>query len=273
MTTGGDLAVSSGGAIAQDPNRTWEDNFNETPFLPGGKSGNQWEDWGQVMTQAIAPPMSCLEDVLLRTPIDDPLDQAEVAILWKLMTEEITCPAGHYNLELRFLRQEIRILSEVLTETAGVADDTPFDLDPTDWKDYGALFYSLPLTREECSSRMARIHERMKDLHALIEDAKRKGVFYDICGLIDWFATPPERRTTSTPAHTLAFFGRQLFGVLGIAAQNTAWAHIEAVTSRQIAKRFGGDEYENEKTRFQNMIPGMNNGPPRQFNVASNAPR
>ena len=253
--------------------KTWDDTYQETVFDPSGqRSGNQWEDWGKVMYQAIAPPLGCLEDALRRTPLHDPMDQLEVDVLWPLMIEEITCPAAQYNLELRFLHQEVRIVTEVLASTADLEDDQMFNLDPADWSEFGSAFFGLPMTRRECSERMAIIRHRMKQLRDRIDYAKSKGVFYDVCKLIDWFATPPERRSTDSPSHTLAFFGQRLFGVLGIAAQNTQWAHIEAVTSRQIAPRFGGDFYENEKTRFRNALPGGGGGNP-QVNVASNAPR
>ena len=270
MTMLEDGAISTPTSMGAE-NRTWDDNYNETSFSPDGKSGNQWEDWGKVMYQAIAPPLGCLEDVLRRTPIEDPLDQAEIDLLWALMNEEITCPAGHYNLELRFLHEELQILSRVLITTDGIEDDQPFNLDPSDWKDYGSLFYRLPLTRLECHDRMTAIRNRMRDLHGLIDVARTRGVFYDVCGLIDWFATPPDRRSTSSPSHALAFFGRKAFALLGLAAQNTQWAHIEAVTSRQIAPRFGGNYYENEKTRFRSMNPEISGASPT--GVASNAPR
>ena len=75
-------------------------------------------------------------------------------------------------------------------------------------------------------------------------------------------------------------FGRLVFGILGMAAQNTQWAHIEAVTSRQIAPKFGGDPYQNQKTQFHNNMPGMGGGNGGGggpggggYGVASNAPR
>ena len=272
MSSENALVPSPDGAIPEGP-RNWNDGYSETTFSPdGAKSGNQWEDWGKVMYQAIAPPLNCLEDVLRRTPIEDPLDQAEVNVLWPLMIEEITCPASQYNLELRLLQNEIRIITEVLSATAKLEEDEMFNLDPSEWSEFGTAFYGLPLTRRECSERLEYIKGRIRELHNSIEYAKSKGVYYDVTTLIDWFATPPDRRSTDSPSHALAFFGRLLFGQLGIAAQNTQWAHIEAVTSRQIAPRFGGDPYENEKTRFRNVIPGMGanagNG-----QIASNAPR
>ena len=272
MTT--EAVPDSAGAIpAAGGVRTWDDTYQETPFDPSGqKSGNQWEDWGKVMYQAIAPPLGCIEEVLHRTPLHDPLDQAEVNVLWPLMIEEITCPASQYNLELRFLHREIRIVTEVLRATTGVfEDDEMLALDPEDWSDYGSLLYSVPLTREDCAERLDKIQGRIRVLHQLIDHAKAEGAFYDVCGLIDWFATPPEYRSTNSPSHVLAHFGKLLFGVLGVAAQNTQWAHIEAVTSRQIAPRFGGDYRENEITRHRNNVPGRPD--PNPLGVASNAPR
>ena len=258
-----------GGIPSPGGAKTWDDNYSESTFDPGGsKQGNQWEDWGKVMDKAVAPPMGCLEDVLRRTPLSDPLDQAEVNVLWPLMIEEISCPAGHYALELRFLQSEVRIITEVIQNTTEIGDDEVFNLDPSEWAEFGPAFYNLPQTRRECSERTEKVQGRIRDLHGLIDAAKRKGVFYDVCGLIDWFATPPGMRNTDSPSHTLAHFGRLLFGILGIAANNTQWAHIEAVTSRQIAPRFGGDYMENQKTKHQNPVPSMGAGAP-----ASNAPR
>ena len=272
MTTVDNTPDASGAIIPQSADATtWDDTYQERPFGPGGGSGNQWEDWGGVMRLAISPPMQGLEDVLLRTPVDDPLDKAEVSALWPLMLEQISCPAGHYNLELRFLHAEMRVITEVLTATSEkVKENELLVLDPKDWAEFGAVFYQVPPTREECHTRLDDIRQQVRTLHELIARAKAGGVHYDVCDLIDWFATPPERRTSNSPSHTLPFFGKILFGVLGLAAQNTAWAHVEAVTSRQIAPRFGGKYDENEKTRHLNTLPGVGDGSP---GVASNAPR
>ena len=69
----------------------WRDGFQERDFNQAG-SGTQWEDWSQVMRAALDPPLGCLEEVLRRTPIDDPLDQAEASGLYRLMVEQISAP-------------------------------------------------------------------------------------------------------------------------------------------------------------------------------------
>ena len=248
---------STGAIVPSSTGGSWSDNYTERPFGGDGRSGNQWEDWGAVMTQAIAPPLGCIEDVLRRTPIDDDLDKVEVAALWPLMIDQITCPAGRYNLELRLLRNEIQTITEVLSSpgTKNLDEDDPLDLNPADWAGYGNSFYRLPVTIKECEERLDTIRNKMRDLEGQIDIAKAGGVYYDVCDLLDWFATPPDRRSTSSPSHVLPFFGQILFGILGLGAQNTQWAHIEAVTSRQIAPRFGGDYTENEKTRFRERHP------------------
>ena len=234
---------------APAPEQTnWEDNFSERPFSQDGR-GNQWQDWGQVMHLAIDPPVGCLEDVLRRTPISNPLDQAEVSVLWRLMIDQITCPASRYGLELRLLQDEITAITEVVASANVSSDDDFLQLKPSEWKEFSLVINKIPLTRAKCIERMNGIRIRMEDIHSLIDVASRGGVYYDVCGLIDWFATPMEKRATSSPSHVLPYFGQVLFGILGLSGQNTAWAHIEAVTSRQMAPKFGGTYDENEKTR------------------------
>ena len=264
------------GAIsaAPDGEQKWTDNYTETSFNPGGGGGNQWEDWGKVMYQAINPPLSCIEDELKRVPVDDPIEKNEVNVLWDLMLAQINAPCARYNLELRFLNQEARFIADVMEATGDLDDQQYFNLDPTDWTEFGALFYSIPMKRLDCQNRLDDIRERVQMLHGLMRFAESKGVYYDVCGLIDWFATPQQTRTTDSPSHALPSFGQKLFGILGMAAQNTKWAHIEAVTSRQIAPKFGGDPYQNSKTQFHNMNPNAQGGVQQaQNNVASNAPR
>ena len=264
-------ALDNPGAIAAtDSDTNWSDGYSEVPFTPGGgAAGNQWEDWGRVMYYAIAPPIGSIEDVLRRTPIDVSIDKAEVSILWSLMIEQIGCSAARYNLELRFLHAESRIINEVIQSVGDIDEDQAFALNPADWLEHGSAFYRLPVTLKDCSERMLAIHQRIKDLHGLIEIAKMGGVYYDVCDLIDWFATNPDRRSTNSPSHVLPHFGQVLFGILGLSAQNTQWAHVEAVTSRQIAPRFGGSFEENEKTRHRNPAADAGGG----GGGASNAPR
>ena len=263
---------NAAGAIVPsgDAQKSWDDGYSEQPYSGGGKNGNQWEDWGNVMQKAISPALTALEDVLKRTPLDDDLDKAEIAHLWPLMLEQVNCPAAKYNLELRLLNIEMRAVSAVLAQTTEFSNDDLLVLDPSDYTEFGGAFYRIPPTRLECSQRIDAVRDRLRILHKLIEWAKEGGVFYDVCDLLDWFATRPEHRTTDSPSHALPFFGQQIFAVLGVAAQNTEWAHIEAVTSRQIAPRFGGDYVENEKTRFRAPL-GDGGGPSN--GVASNAPR
>ena len=262
MTTPNDT-----GAIAAEE-QDWSDGYSEQPFNKDGQ-GNQWADWGQVQQLSINPPLGSLEEVIRRTPVTDGMTEAEVALLQQLMTEQITAPCSRWGLELRFLRSELRLLTEVLGDAGDAEDDELLNLDPDDYKEFGNAFYSIPLTPADCRERVGAIRERVREIEDLITWAKRDGVYYDVCGLLDWFATPPEKRTTDSPAHVLPFFGQVLFGVLGLSGQNTTWSHIEAVGSRQIATKFGGDQRENEKTRYR----GQGGSGSNEFGVASNAPR
>ena len=243
------ISPDSGQVPAEE--RSWDDNYGESSFGEDGKKGS-WQDWGQIMRMAINPHLGCLEDVLRRAPAPRGADQAEVDILWKLMLEQINAPCSHYNLELRLLQAEGQMIQEVLDRLDEEwADDDYLRLDPAEWDDRRALLSRIPLTRGGCNVRVGAIRLRVEDLHSLIETARRGGVYYDVCGLTDWFATPPEQRTTSTPSQQLPYFGQVLFGILGLNAQNTYWGHIEAVTSRQLAPMFGGSYDENEKTRHR----------------------
>ena len=226
----------------------WRDGFQERDFNQGG-SGTQWEDWSQVMRAALDPPLGCLEEVLRRTPIDNPLDQAKASGLYRLMVEQISAPCSRYNLELRSLQMETQAIRAVLEAGGGFGEDEPLNPDPAEYQEFRSFITMVPVTRRECHARLAMIQERSRVLHSLITEARNDGVYYDVCELLDWFATPPEFRTASSPSHVLPFFGQVLFGALGLSGQNTSWAHLEAVVSRQVAPRFGGSYDENEKTR------------------------
>ena len=226
----------------------WRDGFQERDFNQAG-SGTQWEDWSQVMRAALDPPLGCLEEVLRRTPIDDPLDQAEASGLYRLTVEQITAPCSQYNLELRSLQMETQAIRAVLEAGGSFGEDEPLNPDPAEYQEFRSFITMVPVTKRECHARLAMIQERSRVLHSLITEARNDGVYYDVCELLDWFATPPEFRTTTSPSHVLPFFGQVLFGALGLSGQNTSWAHLEAVVSRQVAPRFGGSYDENEKTR------------------------
>ena len=235
----------------------WEDDYRERPFETDKKDG-QWQDWAGIMRLAINPPIGSLEDMLRRTPIPAGIDQAEVDILWKLMIEQINSPCSQYNLELRYLQDEMdaikTILSSIVQKDEGgeVDPDARLDLTTAQWPDIKEVLPRVPPTPQGCEDRMKAIHGKARILNTLIDDARAGGVYYDVCGLLDWFNTPPEKRRTSSPSQELPSFGRVLFGVLGLNAQNTELAHIEAVASRQLAPKFGGAYSENEKTRYRN---------------------
>ena len=252
---------------------TWDDDYRERPFENDKKDG-QWQDWAGIMRLAINPPIGSLEDMLRRTPIPVGIDQAEVDILWKLMIEQINAPCSQYNLELRYLQEEMSVIREILRSVVKKDEggdeeadpDARLDLKPADWVEFKRVLPRVPSTSRGCEDRMDAIQGKVAALNTLIDDARTHGVHYDVCGLLDWFATPPERRRTSSPSHELPSFGRVLFGVLGLNAQNTELAHIEAVASRQLAPKFGGSYSENEKTRYRNASDSD------QRDTASNAP-
>ena len=251
---------------------SWEDNYSERPFETDKKDG-QWQDWAGIMRLAINPPIGSLEDMLRRTPIPVGIDQAEVDILWKLMIEQINAPCSQYNLELRYLQEEMSAIKEILRSVVKEDGDEEADLDarldlnPKQWTEFKRVLPRVPPTPRGCEGRMDSIQEKVGTLNTLIDDARGEGVYYDVCGLLDWFATPPESRRTSSPSQELPSFGRVLFGILGLNAQNTELAHIEAVASRQLAPKFGGSYSENEKTRFRNGADSD-----QSSGTASNAP-
>lgn len=254
---------------------TWEDNYSERSFDNDKKDG-QWQDWAGIMRLAINPPIGSLEDILRRTIIPAGIDQAEVDILWKLMIEQINAPCSQYNLELRYLQEEMSAIKEILRSVVKADGedmedddgDTLLDLKPSQWGEFRKVLPRIPATPRGCEERMEVIQGKVGILHTLIDDARADGVYYDVCGLLDWFATPPENRRTSSPSQELPSFGRILFGILGLNAQNTELAHIEAVASRQLAPKFGGSYNENEKTRYTNN----SDSDQRDKGVASNAP-
>ena len=257
------LVDALGPVVEQDQ---WDNSASERPFDPSSR-GNPWEDWAGIMRIAINPPLGSLEEMLHRTPIPPGIDQAEVDVLWKLMNEEISAPCSHYNLELKLLQKEMFTILEITKSLLNTDDDAIIDLKPSQWPtELQSVLPSVPSTKEGCYARVNQIQERVSSLHTLINNDRVGGVYYDVCTLLDWFDTPHEKRKTSSPAHVLPYFGRVLFGVLGLNAQNTALAHIEAVTSRQLAPKFGGSYTENEKTRFRQ--PGIS----QSGGAASNAP-
>ena len=248
---------------------TWEDNYSERPFDNDKKDG-QWQDWAGIMRLAINPPIGSLEDILRRTPIPPGIDQAEVDILWKLMIEQINAPCSQYNLELRYLQEEMSAIKEILRSVVQQDEDDPdarLDLNPKQWEEFKRVLPRVPSTPRGCEGRMDAIQVKVGILNSLIDDARGEGVYYDVCGLLDWFSTPADRRRTSSPSHELPSFGRVLFGILGLNAQNTDLAHIEAVASRQLAPKFGGSYSENEKTRYRNGADSD-----QRDGTASNAP-
>ena len=241
---------------ASPPLVPWNDNMVERDFNPGG-GGNEWQDWGRINQIALAPPMGCPEDVLTRTPIEDPLDRIHVDGLWNLMIEQINAPCSRYNLELRMLRDEAEAIALILSRAP--SDAEPEDRIPVRVQEFPAEFHEFirraPLTIGGCEARLGDIDARIQALYGLIDQAIRGGVYYDASKLFDWFNTPAANRSTSSPSLLLPKFGQILFGILGVSAQNTAWTHIESILSRQLAPKFGGNYDENEKTRYRQ--PGV----------------
>lgn len=227
-----------------------DDQHQSRPFdMGGGDDG--WGNWRNVMGGAIAPPLETIKDAIYQANLEDPFDAQLVAIYSDLTQEQLSDPSGHYQLELRLIYQQLRLIEEVLEETDELPDDEPMGLNPADWQEHAEVFYSLPLTRAQCLERRETAQERIRDLHGLIENARRKGVYYDICPLLDWLATPADERSSPSPEPHMPYFGKQLLALLAQSSAGIYWGNAQAVVSRQINPRQGGDYYENEKTRVR----------------------
>ena len=66
--------------------------------------------------------------------------------------------------ELHLLHEEMRLLTAIISTTGGLDDVESFVLDPTDWEEFGALFYFVPSTRLGCQERREFIHDRLEIL-------------------------------------------------------------------------------------------------------------
>ena len=232
----------------------WDDRATEAPYFAGGQGGDRgWGEYAGLMREAISPVLNTLEDIIRRTPIEPGVEQREVALYQELAGIQMRAVCNYRGVMMDWLMAQDEMVTQIIEMALerGVGEDERLLGLRRKFPDLG----DVPMTLTEARELQEYYRSEFELARAKVREAKRRNCFYDMRPLFRWMEMPPGKRS-DMPSEYLPGIAKRLVSILGLDGQNTDWAHIEAVTSRQIAVKFGGDEDENEKTRMRDRRGG-----------------
>ena len=229
------------------------------------KGGKDYEAWAGVQQRLIESPLEDLTAEIRRSIVPDYQRQL-TSQLQELMWSQIEAPAGRIGLNLRMAYGEYALLEEFVDKinVAELDDDERIVLEEDMTQKYTKAAVSIPRTKREAKDRQVRLDEYIDELEDAKASAVKKGCFWDVCGLIDWSNSPKETR--GSPEKHLPYAGKELWSVLGLSSEGSEHAHRQAISSNQIASKWGGAAKGQEKRSFMRLFArndNNNNQPPQ----------
>lgn len=229
------------------------------------KGSKDFEAWAGVQQRLIESPLEDLTSEIRRSIVPDHVRQL-TSQLQELMWSQIEAPAGRVGLNIRMAYGEYALLEEFVDTVVkeGKPDDERIVMEEEMTRKYTKAGVTIPRTKKEAKDRQAKLDEYIDELEEAKASAKKKGCWWDVCDLIDWSNSAKEDR--GSPEKHLPYAGKELWSVLGLSSEGTEHAHRQAVSSNQIAQKWGGAAKGQEKRSFMRLFArnnDNNNQPPQ----------
>ena len=227
----------------------WDPRYKEVSIGDDKPGDRGWREYMAGILEAINPAIGSIEAEIRRTPLTNPWAKKEADLLLDATTIQMSCGAAQWGLRLQSMETQRAAAMELINKFANETEDVYIPDLHKYFEDTAVDPVMIPPTLSGCRAYKDDLDKQIEDLRGKISKAQKDGVYYDIRPFLRWYLAFDGQRMREVPSAYLPPFGRILMNKLGVESNNTFLSHIEAVISRQIAEKFGGNREENEKTR------------------------
>ena len=220
--------------IAEDYQRGLrrEDDWSRTPDTKTVRG--DFTDWMNLISSGIRPVIYALDEFLDYADLADPNKEVLILSLLELARKQLRARGSNTTLVLRGMAVEVKMLTEMHTiaEAGGAVDVLEFVQDGQ----YGELAYMAPWFEppESLAKRVQVVQGEMRRIITRVDNAKRRGSFWDTAPLLKVLNEPDADRSLAGITHMLPYFAVAYIDRVKASAPGRALGHIQAVLAHQL---------------------------------------
>ena len=220
--------------IAEDYQRGLrrEDDWSRTPDTKTVRG--DFTDWMNLISSGIRPVIYALDEFLDYADLADPNKETLILSLLELARKQLRARGCNSTLVLRGMAVEVKMLTEMhaVAEAGGAVDVLEFAQDGQ----YGELAYMAPWfdTHELLAHRIRVVQGEMRRIIIRVDNAKRRGAFWDTAPLLRVLNEPDADRSLGGITHLLPYFAVAYIDRVKASAPGRALGHIQAVLAHQL---------------------------------------
>ena len=220
--------------IAEDYQRGLrrDDDWSRTPDTKTVRG--DFTDWMNLISSGIRPVIYALDEFLDYADLADPNKEVLILSLLELARKQLRARGSNTTLVLRGMAVEVKMLTEMHTiaEAGGAVDVLEFVQDGQ----YGELAYMAPWFEppESLAKRVQVVQGEMRRIITRVDNAKRRGSFWDTAPLLKVLNEPDADRSLAGITHMLPYFAVAYIDRVKASAPGRALGHIQAVLAHQL---------------------------------------
>ena len=220
--------------IAEDYQRGLrrEDDWSQTPETKTVRG--DFTDWMNLISSGIRPVIYALDEFLDYADLSDPNKETLILSLLELARKQLRARGSNSTLVLRGMAVEVKMLTEMhaIAEAGGAVDVLEFVQDGQ----YGELAYMAPWFEppESLAKRIQVVQGEMRRIITRVDNAKRRGSFWDTAPLLKVLNEPDADRSLAGITHMLPYFAVAYIDRVKASAPGRALGHIQAVLAHQL---------------------------------------
>ena len=220
--------------IAEDYQRGLrrDNDWSQTPETKTVRG--DFTDWMNLISSGIRPVVYALDEFLDYADLLDPNKQTLILSLLELARKQLRARGSNSTLVLRGMAVEVKMLTEMHTiaEAGGAVDVLEFAQDGQ----YGELAYMAPWfdNPESLAKRILVVQGEMRRIITRVDNAKRRGAFWDSAPLLRVLNEPDADRSLGGITHLLPYFAVAYIDRVKASAPGRALGHIQAVLAHQL---------------------------------------